>query len=98
MKEAIRLWVKAWDMSENAAAANALGFIYSFDEKMKDEEKAFSWFEKSAKAGLPLAAGNVGNCYFYGRGSRRIWKRQSTGMKLALRPDSSPLCSSSALF
>ena len=71
VKEAIRLWVKAWDMSENAAAANALGFIYSFDEKLKDEEKAFSWFEKSAKAGLPLAAGNVGNCYFYGRGVKK---------------------------
>ena len=35
------------------------------------KKRQFSWFEKSAKAGLPLAAGNVGNCYFYGRGVKK---------------------------
>ncbi|RID94552.1 sel1 repeat family protein [Dialister pneumosintes] len=70
VKEAVRLWEKAWNLG-NAAAANALGFVYSFDEKLKDDKKAFECFDKAAKAGLPLAAGNVGNCYFYGRGVKK---------------------------
>ena len=37
VKEAVRLWEKAWNLG-NAAAANALGFVYSFDEKLKDDK------------------------------------------------------------
>jgi TPR repeat protein len=66
-------WARHWLMAaaeetENAAAMNALGFMYVSDVSAKSDSLAMVWFKRAADAGLVDARVNVGLMYERGRG------------------------------
>jgi TPR repeat protein len=70
----------------NARAQNALGDFY---KKQNQFEKAFSWYLKSAKQGLPEAQFSLGVSYFNGKGVEEDkreaveWYKKSAGQGVA---------------
>lgn len=59
--------------SGDAECINLLGCYY-FDGipgLEQDKKKAIELFERAAEKGLPKAQSNLGDCYFYGRGTRQ---------------------------
>lgn len=66
----LRLWKKA-AAKGHVGAAMTLGFILSFDDRKSVQQEGFRYTKQAAEAGIPLAIGNLANCYFYGKGTRK---------------------------
>lgn len=66
----MRLWKKAAAKDHNGAAMT-LGFLMSFDTRKPVQQEGFRYTKQAAEAGIPLAIGNLANCYFYGKGTRK---------------------------
>ena len=59
-------------------AASALGARFVMDENPKKHKEGFPYMKQAAEAGVPMAIGNLANCYYYGKGTkkdRRLAKR-----------------------
>lgn len=64
------LWKKA-AAKKQADAAMTVGFLYSFSKNKKEQKEGFNYTKQAAEAGLPIAMGNLANCYYYGKGTRK---------------------------
>ena len=64
------LWKKA-AAKHYADAAMTVGFLYSFSKNKKEQKEGFNYTKQAAEAGLPTAMGNLANCYYYGKGTRK---------------------------
>ena len=69
-KEAVSLFRKAFAKG-HLRAGTALGLLYLYDGNDRDKKEGFRMTRKAADAGDPVAMGNVGNCYYYGNGTKK---------------------------
>ena len=69
-EKGLYLWKKA-AAKGHAGAAMTVGFLYSFSTQKKLLQEGFRYTKQAADWGIPTAIGNLANCYYYGKGTRK---------------------------